>query len=91
MAVRENQDGDSEQELDGLEDIHTVSCPAAVDSEEAICVTLHGILVRVHCHEDFPELESRAAQISDWLHEKQDVTYYMAKPPKTVYKATPGP
>jgi hypothetical protein len=45
LTVRENEDGDSEQELNRLKNIDSVTCPSAVDSEEAVCVTLHGIFV----------------------------------------------
>lgn len=58
LTVGENEDGNRKQELDCLQDIHAVSCPSAVNSEEAICITLHRISVGVQCHEDFPELES---------------------------------
>jgi hypothetical protein len=43
------------------------------------------VSVRVHCHEDFVELETRAAEIRKSLGEKREGgTYYMAKPPNTV-------
>jgi hypothetical protein len=91
LTVGENEDGNRKQELDCLQDIHAVSCPSAVNSEEAICITLHRISVGVQCHEDFPELESGAVLVSNSFSESKGGTYYIAKPPKTVYKATPGP
>jgi hypothetical protein len=30
-------------------------------------------------------------RLEDSLDKREEVTYYMAKPPNTVYKATPGP
>jgi hypothetical protein len=47
LAVRENEDGDREQELNCLQDIDTMPCPSAVNSEEAVCITLHRVSVRV--------------------------------------------
>jgi hypothetical protein len=67
-----------------LEDVDSVSCPSAVDSEEAVCVTLHRVSIRVHCHEDFVELEAGATEIKKSLGKREEWTYYMAKPPKTV-------
>lgn len=91
LTVGENQDGDREQELDCLENVDAVSCPSAINSEEAVCITLHGVSIRIHCHENFPELESGAVEVRDGFIEDETITYYIAKPPKTVYKATPGP
>ena len=70
MTVGENEDGDREQELDRLENIDSVTCPSTVNSEKAVGVTLHGIFVGVHGHENLPELESRAAVVSESLQNR---------------------
>lgn len=58
MTVSENQDGDCEEELDGLKDVDNMAGPFTVDTEESIGISLHGVAIGVEVQEDFVELET---------------------------------
>jgi len=59
LAIAENEDRDCKEKLNCLEEINAMACPAAENAEEAVCISLHRVLVGIHVHEDFPELEPR--------------------------------
>lgn len=53
LAIRKDEDGDSEEELDRLEDVDEVTSVSTEYAVESIGVVVHGVAITVQSQEDF--------------------------------------